>query len=73
MMEAGGYVFDQTNISKDPIVEDVIRTIRLRIKKGIKEYGTTLQDSRESFEDFLNHLQEELIDSVLYLEKLKHK
>mgnify|MGYP003111656094 CR=1 FL=1 len=61
----------KTEEETDPIVESVKKKYDERSKKGIKEYGTTLQNSKESFEDFLNHLQEELIDSVLYLEKLK--
>ena len=38
---------------------------------GIKKYGTTLEDSKESLEAFLIHLQEELMDATLYIEKLK--
>ncbi|MGB4742682.1 MAG: hypothetical protein WBH49_03460 [Flavobacteriaceae bacterium] len=73
MLEAEGYVTDSTynHISKDPIVEDVIRTMRARSREGIQKYGTTLYDSPDGFYKFLNHLQEELMDGILYIEKIK--
>ena len=40
-----------------------------RSKLGIKKYGTTLQDNDK--DDFLQHLKEELMDAVLYIEKLQ--
>ena len=73
MLEEGGFVSDSTynHISKDPIVEDVIRTMRARSRDGIQKYGTTLYDSPDGFYKFLNHLQEELMDGILYIEKIK--
>jgi acetyl-CoA carboxylase alpha subunit len=44
-------------MKKDEIVESVINEFRARSERGIKKYGTTLQ--------------EELMDAVLYLEKVK--
>jgi len=75
MLEEGGYVTDSTynHISKDPIVEDVIRTMRARSREGVQKYGTTLYDSPDGFYKFLNHLQEELMDATLYIEKLKQQ
>lgn len=54
----------------DKIVENVISKFRYRSNVGIKKYGTTLQDSKQSESEFRNHLQEELMDGILYLEKL---
>ena len=54
---------------KDKIVEEVIAKFSGRSEIGIKKYGTTLQDNNT--DDFLNHLQEELMDAVLYIQKLK--
>ena len=54
---------------KDKIVTQVIDKYLERSKKGIETYGTTLEDN--NYDDFLTHLQEELMDAVLYLEKLK--
>ena len=54
---------------KDKIVEQIISKFEQRSEVGIKKYGTTLYDNNT--DDFLNHLQEELMDAILYLEKLK--
>ena len=59
-------------IQKDPIVENVKRLYDVRSKIGIDKYNTTLFDSPDSFYKFLNHLQEELMDATLYIEKLKN-
>lgn len=59
-------------IQKDPIVENVKRLYDIRSKIGIDKYNTTLFDSPDGFYIFLNHLQEELMDATLYIEKLKN-
>ena len=59
-------------IQKDPIVENVKRLYDIRSKVGIDKYNTTLFDSPDGFYKFLNHLQEELMDATLYIEKLKN-
>ena len=59
-------------IQKDPIVENVKRLYDVRSKIGIDKYNTTLFDSPDGFYKFLNHLQEELMDASLYIEKLKN-
>lgn len=56
-------------MKKDIIVERVIERMRFRSMLGIMKYGTTLSDN--DTDDFLIHLQEELMDAVLYIEKLK--
>ena len=56
---------------KDPIIEDVITKYRKRSQEGIKKYGTTLADNNLSPEEWLTHLQEALMDAVVYLEKIK--
>lgn len=53
---------------KDAIVESVINKYQQRSKLGISKYGTTLQDNNT--DNFLIHLQEELMDASLYIEKL---
>ena len=54
----------------DPIVESVINQFKQRSKVGIEKYGTTLHEN--NFDDFYEHLKQELMDAILYLEKLKH-
>jgi len=63
--------YKNNQIKKDPIVQRVISIMELRSKVGIDKYGTTLYDSPDGFYQFLNHLQEELMDAILYIEKLK--
>lgn len=53
---------------KDIIVERVIEKFRNRSEVWIKKYWTTLEDNNT--DDFLKHLQEELADWILYVEKL---
>ena len=74
MIESGEWTSDSTgyrHLPKDSIVEDVINTLRSRSRDGIIKYGTTLYDSPDGFYKFLNHLQEELMDATLYIEKIK--
>ena len=54
---------------KDKIVENVIAQFSKRSEVGIKKYGTTLEENNN--DDFLQHLKEELMDAVLYIEKLQ--
>jgi hypothetical protein len=53
----------------DKIVKNVIDKFAERSARGVAKYGTTLADNNT--DDFLTHLQEELMDAVLYIEKLK--
>lgn len=54
---------------KDKIVEDVIEKFKQRSEAGIKKYGITLHDNNT--DDFITHMQEELMDAILYLQKIK--
>jgi hypothetical protein len=72
-----GYVTDTTTGlvyegRKDGIVEKVKNLLDSRSKKGIKEYGTTLEDNPDGFYRWVNELQQELLDAALYLEKIKN-
>lgn len=56
---------------KDKIVKKVTDKYQHRSDVGIEKYGTTLDRDDLSLLDWLNHLQEELMDATLYIEKLK--
>ena len=56
---------------KDPILIKVLAKYYERSERGIEKYGRTLNRDDLSFMDWLNHLQEELMDATLYIEKLK--
>lgn len=55
----------------DPIVETVVEKYRQRSDIGIQKYGKTLARNDLDFGDWLTHLQEELMDATLYIERLK--
>ena len=55
----------------DSIVEDVKYIYDQRSEKGQRDYGTTLEDNPDDFYSWSNHLQEELMDAVLYIQKIK--
>lgn len=52
----------------DQIVLSVIEKYAKRSEVGIAKYGTTLETNNK--DNYLKHLQEELMDATLYLEKL---
>jgi hypothetical protein len=55
----------------DNIVERVVSLFRSRSQRGIEKYGTTLDKNELSNREWLQHLQEELMDAALYVEKIK--
>lgn len=56
---------------EDKIVKKVIDKFKQRSEAGIKKYGVTLERNDLSFQDWIKHAQEEAMDFILYLEKLK--
>ena len=59
------------NKPKDEIIERVIQKFRNRSEVGYKKYGVTLKDDDQPFDVWLTHIQEELMDAVNYIEKVK--
>jgi len=53
---------------RDRIVDNVIDKYYERSQVGITKYGTTLHNNNK--DNYLLHLQQELMDATLYLEKL---
>jgi hypothetical protein len=60
-------------VTTDPIVESVINQFKTRSEIGIKKYGTTLERNDLSTLEWLTHLQEELMDATLYIQRLKQE
>lgn len=56
---------------RDKIIQDVIDKFKERSDVGYKKYGVTLHDDEPSLHKWLNHLQEELMDAINYIQKLK--
>lgn len=57
----------------DLIVESVIGQYRERSEVGIKKYNNTMDRKDLSNLDWLTHLQQEMMDATLYIEKLKNE
>jgi hypothetical protein len=58
---------------KDKIVESVINQFKERSEVGIRKYSTTLERNDLSVLEWLTHLQEELMDATLYIQRLKQE
>jgi hypothetical protein len=57
---------------RDKIIQSVISKITSRSDVGFKKYGVTMHDDNNTTLDgWLNHLQEELMDAVNYIEKTR--
>lgn len=56
---------------EDTVLMAVMTKYHERSKRGVSKYGKTLDRTDINLIDWLNHLQEELMDATLYIEKLK--
>ena len=56
---------------KDKIVQNVVNNILERSEVGFKKYGTNLNREDLTHLEWINHAQEEAMDFILYLEKMK--
>jgi hypothetical protein len=55
----------------DAIIEAVVAQLRTRAEKGKEKYGTTMERDDLTLMQWLQHLQEELMDAAVYIEKIK--
>ena len=57
---------------RDPVVRNVVDKFVSRSDVGYSKYGTTLEDERrlkmKGLQKYLNDVQEELMDAVLYIQ-----
>lgn len=58
---------------RDPIIKRVISKIIGRSNVGYKKYKVTLMDDKTDLDGWLNHLQEELMDAVNYIERAREE
>ena len=60
---------------RDPVVERVVNKFVSRSDIGFAKYGTTLEDERrlkmKGLQKYLNDIQEELMDAVLYIQSAR--
>ena len=55
----------------DKNVENVVSQLRDRGQRGLSKYGVNTERTDLSTLEWLQHLQEELMDGAVYIEKLK--
>ena len=53
------------------IEDSVCKKIQERAKVGKEKYGTTMERDDLTFQEWVTHLQEEVMDAIVYIEKLK--
>lgn len=60
-----------SNYKPDGIIQSVISQFLQRGEIGLTKYGTTLDRTDLNMEDWIEHMKQELMDSILYLERIK--
>ena len=62
---------------RDPIVKNVVDKFIERSNTGYSKYGSTLDDERrlkmKNLQGYLNDIQEELMDAVLYIQAAREE
>jgi hypothetical protein len=61
----------RTILKTDTVVDSIVDSFISRAAKGKTKYGSTLDRQDLSTLEWIRHAQEELMDGILYLEKLK--
>lgn len=62
-----------TDKDTDTVVAAVVRSFQERSRVGQLKYGTTLDRTDLTPQQWAQHMQEELMDAILYLERLKRE
>ena len=52
------------------ILSEVIKDLKQREERGLKKYGTTVDRSDLSIEEWMQHFYEELLDGAVYARKI---
>ena len=60
-----------TSENTDTVVMSVIKQFKGRADFGMQKYGTNMDRQDLSVLDWIQHAQEEHMDAIIYLEKLK--
>jgi uncharacterized protein (DUF2252 family) len=71
-MENQEFIKDLLYMTPDETVRGVLKRFNARSLVGIEKYSTTLDRNDLTRLEWLQHLQDELMDAVLYIEKLKN-
>lgn len=71
MSESNTEIIDTTTL--DSVVKSILYKFTERAKFGKQKYGTDLDRKDLSTVQWIEHAQDELMDGILYLEKLKQE
>ena len=63
---------ERMRMNPDKNVEGVIDQLRTREQQGMEKYGVNTERTALTTLEWLQHLQEELMDASVYIEKLKN-
>jgi len=61
----------QSSFQPDSIVQAIVDKFILRAQKGKEKYGTDMDRNDLNTNQWIEHAQDELMDGIIYLEKLK--
>jgi len=64
---------EEAQAMEDTVVASVVRSFQERSRAGQLIYGTTLDRVDLTPLQWAQHMQEELMDAILYLERLKRE
>ena len=77
IMDAKSGIIRRTYGFRDPVVQKVCDKFIDRSNVGFEKYGTTLEDERrlkmKGLQKYLNDIQEELMDAVLYIQAAREE
>ena len=59
--------------TEDPVVNNVINKFITRSAEGMKKYGLTMRANPLDFMAWAQHAQEEAMDFILYIERLREE
>ena len=62
--------YKETEVIQDSIVNSVVNRFKERSEVGIAKYGTTMDRKDLSTLEWMIHFREELMDGLLYLERV---
>jgi hypothetical protein len=54
------------------LLNQLISEFQSREERGFKKYGTTMDRTDLNFSEWLQHFKEELMDGLLYLQKIQN-
>ena len=54
------------------LLDQLITEFQSREERGLRKYGTSMDRTDLSFDEWLQHFKEELLDGLCYLQKIQN-